>query len=163
MLPRPRRPARRRGFTLLELVIVVTTMGLLAAVAVPRLTGVVTTRRVTAAAERVAADLRYARAYARATGTPVTVGFDEEIGRYTLVDVPPPVGSGGDYSVELGETPYGCVLELTVVPAASDLTFDAYGLPVSAGTSWRIEVSEGSTVGRVDVDVTSGETTVTTP
>lgn len=80
----------RRGFTLLEVVVVLVILGIAAALAAPRMEGMIAHLRTRAAANRLATDLAYTRAVAAREG-----------GRARLVvepsgDCPRPVpGAGG--------------------------------------------------------------------
>ena len=60
-------PQRQQGYTLLELVIVVTVLGIIAAVAIPSMSPE-TDRRLDLAAEQVASAIRFARSEAIRTG-----------------------------------------------------------------------------------------------
>ena len=63
----------RRGFTLLELVLVVAILGVVAAIAAPRYGNAIQNYRANAAAQRLRADLEYARARAKSTSSSRTV------------------------------------------------------------------------------------------
>ena len=78
------------GFTLIELVVVITIIGILAWVAYPKLTGT-SEIKLDAAARRVAADLRYAQNRSIGIGVP-TLLFDSAQEKYTVYAPTPACG-----------------------------------------------------------------------
>ncbi len=76
-----------RGFSLLELVIVIGIMGLLMAISVPGISGYVRSVRVTGAAKTLAADLRYAHTLAGAQRRTHAVTFGAN--SYSLLRMSP--------------------------------------------------------------------------
>lgn len=86
-----RHPRRRRGFTLVELVLVFAILAAGTAVAVPAFLGLVRQDDLTRATSTVRDLFRVARDSAIAGGTPVTVVVDSVSGLVWL-DTPPPVG-----------------------------------------------------------------------
>lgn len=81
-----------RGFTLVELMVVLALLGIMAAVGAPALLGAIPGMRVGGAAREVLADLRLARTMAVEKGTPVVVQFDAASGSYVVAldqNVPP--------------------------------------------------------------------------
>lgn len=77
-----------KGFTLLELMIVVAVFGILTAVSVPTISGHLRTARVAGAAGTLAADLRYARALASAQRRTFAVTFATRT--YAIARLSPP-------------------------------------------------------------------------
>lgn len=75
------RPLRRSGFSIIEAVVVISVVGILAAVAAPRLMSI-SDLNGAHAHRQVLADLRFAQQRATGSGCPVQVDF--EAGRYTL-------------------------------------------------------------------------------
>ena len=73
--PRRHREGSRRGFSMIEVIISVMIVGVLAAVATPRIVNSISSYRADAAAERLTADLELAASYARDHGTSETVTF----------------------------------------------------------------------------------------
>lgn len=74
------RDQSRRGVTLVEAVITVGIIGILLAVAVPSLSGLLERSRVVAAADEVAGLLNYAKAETNATNATLIVRFDPDPG-----------------------------------------------------------------------------------
>lgn len=152
--------ARRRGFTLLELTFVVATVMIFSAIAVPRYADALARYRCDAAARRVAADLAWAQALARAAGGGQTVRFDASADRYALVGVTDPHHPGRPYVVDLAGEPYGARVELVALGTdklAQDVTFDGYGQPDNAGT---VVVRAGDFHKTVSLDAATGKATV---
>ena len=87
MTPSPHRRAgtSRRGFTLIELVVVLVLAAILAGVAVPSMAGLAGTR-AKAAARLISHDLGYARERALATGITVWVSFNASTETYTMLE-----------------------------------------------------------------------------
>lgn len=69
-------PTRRRGFTLVELLVVLLIFGILTAIAVPTLISTQPQRNLAAAGDRFAQDVNYAREKARVTGNRVFIAFE---------------------------------------------------------------------------------------
>ncbi|MBI4714437.1 MAG: GspH/FimT family pseudopilin [Nitrospirae bacterium] len=77
-------PMSPKGFTLIELVIVLALVGVLTALAVPNLSGLETRLRLQAACRELAGDLRTARQMALFKQADLTVEFDSPNRRYRL-------------------------------------------------------------------------------
>jgi prepilin-type N-terminal cleavage/methylation domain-containing protein len=116
---------RIRGFTLLELVIVLVILGTLAAFAIPRFSP--SDNTVAAQAERLARDLRHVQSLAMNQGR--TLEFD--------------VQSATTYRVTHGGNPvtdpatqqaYTVSLDNSVTLSGTDTAFDSLGRPVAAGS-----------------------------
>lgn len=132
---KPRPPAR--GFTLVELIVILIIVGIIAVVAIPRLRGVAAfnTQGYT---DRVMESLRYAQKQAIAKRRNVCVAFTASSVSFTYASVG---GSGAACDTNLsgpaGQNPYVEVPEnksvVTFSPVPAGLTFDALGRPLAAG------------------------------
>lgn len=66
---------KQNGFTLIELIITVTVLGILLAIAAPNMFSVVESRKLKGAGENVMADLQFAKAETIKRNTPVIISF----------------------------------------------------------------------------------------
>lgn len=148
-----------RAFTLLELVLVLSIVGVLSAIAVPRFQRSIVKARADAAANRIAADLRLARARAIQKSTTQSVVFTRAAGNdaYGLPGVPGLANPSAAYRVSLSGEPY--LASFVSVTAGGDQTliYDGFGVPDSAAT---IVVQAGEFQRTITVDATTGEAVI---
>ncbi len=100
----------KRGFSFLELILVISIMGILCAVAVPTYINSLNGYRVSMAVKRVAADIEYAREIARRTNTSQTINFSTTNSNYQLVGVSGFARKSAAYLIEVDEEPYHSTL-----------------------------------------------------
>jgi prepilin-type N-terminal cleavage/methylation domain-containing protein len=101
--------ARRRGFTMIEMVIVMLVIGILAAAAAPRFFSTLARYRVERAAHRIAADLNYVRETAISKGVGSVgewVSFITFSDEYRLLGDPDINRPSTEYHVRLKKAPY---------------------------------------------------------
>lgn len=141
-----------RGFSLIELVIVVAIVGVAAAIAVPMVSGSSDRYAVELAALRLATDLDAARRQAVATASDVTVGFDAAQGRVTFNGMTNADGSA--YVYELA----GVVLTSISFEGGASVVFNGYGSPCCGGV---VRLESGGSVAEVSVQAETGAVEVT--
>ena len=126
-------PRARRGFTRVELIVVILVMGILAGVAAPKYGEAVAYAHVDAAARRVAADLRYARSEALRTSLPRLVQFSARDNVYELTDVADPDHPARVYQINLAAEPYGVEIAAVDFGGVETVTFNIHGAPNTSG------------------------------
>lgn len=139
---------RNRGFTLLEMTIVLVIIGLLMALVPPALSGALESAQNKDAARRVAAALRTARANAVATYRDATVTLDVENKRFTV--------SGRSKVYELPEQ-----LTMKVDTVQSEVIDEGIASirfhPDGTSTGGRVTLSQGEEVSfMIDIDWLTG-------
>lgn len=126
---------RRAGFTLVEVGVVVAVIGIAAAIAVPRMAGMLAHLRTRAATNALAADIAYARSLAVKRGERVRLQIEPAAG----CPAPSPGAAGDGYRVLAGVE--GVVVRRTGLRGlggrlclssnrSAELVFDTRGLPV---------------------------------
>lgn len=139
---------RSRGFTVVELVLVLAIIGTVATIAVPRISHMLAAQRALAAGNRVAADLRRVAAVARAATRTWSVTFDAGDGVYKAAGLDAS-GASVTWSVTLGDEPYLASIKKISLGADNAVTYSAYGTPGESGT---IRVASGDASCLVTID-----------
>lgn len=174
----PRAMTRARGYTLIEVLVVVTVMGIAGAVVVPSMSGA-NTLKVQAAVRSVVADVTFAQMDALAYQEPRGIVFDVDANRYTLVSITgdevdlaadalyDPKGPGQRYVMNLDDHDFGGARITDLDLNGGDtLIFDELGGPVAAAGS--DEISSGGSITldsangrfRIDIAAFTGRVTV---
>lgn len=155
--PNHRRRAFSRAFSLVELVLVLLLLGVIAAIAAPRLSASMERSRALAAAQRVAADLEAARSAAMAASASRKVIFAPAKSAYGGGGLAGVLDRGsGTYVVDLSRAPYNSTIPAASfgdstslrwtgvydLDAAQEVVFDGFGRPDTEG--WIVTASGGS-------------------
>ena len=147
----------RPGFSLLETVLVVIIIGALAALAAPRYANSISRYRAVAAAQRVAADLAFARDRAMTGGAQRVVVFAPAAGQYEILDMAGLDNPSADYVVKLHAGPYHAELVSADFGGDATVRFDAYGLPDDGG---QVVVQAGHFQKTIVLNAASGKASV---
>lgn len=155
----PRRSVHpaRSAFTLVELVLVMVIIAIAAAVAAPRYANAAQRYRLDAAAKRIAADLEYAAAYARAKSTQQTLVFDIPGCRYTST-IPAASRPGTTIAVALDAEPYRVRLLSASFGGSATLSLTGFGIPASAGS---VLIGAGSEGRRITLSADTARASIT--
>jgi len=148
---------RGRGFSLLELVLVLAIIATLTAIAVPRYQTALVRYRADLAARRIVADLALAQSNAKASSSSRSVVFSISNNNYQMPDLPPLDGTAGSYIVELSEKPYEADITSADFGGDQQIIFNGWGIPDSGGS---VIITIGSEQRTVIVDAESGKAKV---
>lgn len=151
------RPQEMRGFTLVELIVVLTIIALIAGMALPRFHNSVYRARAQTSAYRIAADIRLAQRLANHRSASISVVFDPAANSYALTGVSDLDFRGKTYAVEIDEEPHRAAITSADCGGDQTLVFNAFGIPDSAA---KVVVSAGRYSFNVSVDEASGQATV---
>ncbi|WP_425400580.1 pilus assembly FimT family protein [Aeoliella sp.] len=158
----------RRGYSFVELMIVVLIMGILAAAAAPKFTAALDNNRADGAARRIAADLNRLRAEAMITSSSSkpSVTFDADSEVYGFSGLADPDHPSRAYKVSLSSTSYPAdIVAAKFLDSDNDvettLKYDLYGRPWCGSDEERlvdgsISVSSGDVVRSVVIDPVTG-------
>jgi len=160
-----RRAMSSRGFTLIEILIVVIILGIAAAMAIP-LASSAGGFQLTAAADMVAADMEYARSISISRGRNYSVVFDTADDSYKLVvdsngtTIPHTVNKGDDYVVDFADEGLEKVHINSTGFDSDTVSFDYLGSPYEGGgsplNSGSVTLQAGSTTKTVNVEPVTG-------
>jgi type II secretion system protein H len=152
---------REKGFTLLEIVVVVLILSILTAVIVPRWASAVNQCYLDNAAKRIAADLAKAQSLAYATSKSQTVTFTPTANRYTIDGMADLDHPSSTYTVYLDRHPYQSSLYSVDLPGAQPVTFNGYGQPVGLPSGGgKIVISSGNLTHTITIDPATGTATI---
>lgn len=143
---------RARGFSLIEMMIVVLIIGIVVASVAPRFAASLELYRVQAAAQRIQADLSLAREYAISTSNPVTVEFSPSTEDYTIPVLDHLDSQNQIYRVDLVDA-YDAELISATLGSDATLEYDHFGQPDSDGT---IVLQSGATQQVLTIDADTG-------
>jgi general secretion pathway protein H len=142
---------RGRGFTLIEILVVLTLIGLIAAVTIPTFSGGVSTTALKSAAREIAAGLRLARGQAIAQRTEATLELDVAARAFRVLPDP-----------RVHELPRE--IEIKLYTAQRDLVSDQVGAvrfyPDGGSNGGRITLAAGERKFDVDVDWLTGRVSI---
>lgn len=145
------------GFSLIELIMVMTIISILAAIAVPRYANALARYRADAAANRIVADLNYAREYARSSSKSITVEFKDSQSTVTLGGVPGLNNPAEDWVTNIASEPYHARLFSVNFGGKKNVAFNGYGDPNTGGG---VKIAVGSEVRTVVLDADTGKAVV---
>ncbi|GAB4187605.1 MAG: hypothetical protein Kow00105_02270 [Phycisphaeraceae bacterium] len=145
-----------RAFSLIELVLVMTIISVLAAIAVPRYANALSRYRADAAARRAIADLDYARRYAMNASQSVEVQINSSQDSIQIVGVQSLDDPAKPWLTDLSAEPYHADIVISSFPMGK-VTFDGYGIPDTAGG---FQVSSGQEARWIMLDKDTGKATI---
>ena len=133
--PDPDRVRRtRRGFSLIEVVLLIAILGVVAAIAMPRLAASQQRYRVALAADATQRFLEHAAAAARARSGGVIVRVSAANDALAAPDLPHPDRPSAPFRLDLADAPWRTNLSAGSLPIDTDITFDRDGRPDAGGT-----------------------------
>lgn len=157
-------PRRRCGLSMIELTLVILVIGLLAAVAAPRFAESLRVTQLEAAAQQMAAHIRYLRNVAINEGRTVTLVCDNVNETYQCDTVDFPERIGESIFVSLPDDVEPTFKLHANFDSATSMSFDFEGVPHVGGTAMsngRVTLRSGDYRFRVSIDAGTGVVTVT--
>jgi prepilin-type N-terminal cleavage/methylation domain-containing protein len=149
-------PVLVRAFSLIELLICLSLMGVIGAMTIPRYSGAIERYRADAAARRLAADFALVRSQARLSSRSLTLVFNQSGESYQIAGMESLLHRSNTYLVQFQAEPYFARIVIINFPA-QQVTFDQYGTPDRGGN---IVVESGNARKTVVLDQTSGKAVV---
>lgn len=150
--------AGRRGFTLVELTVVLLIIGAIAGLALPAYGSAAARYRLQSAVHQLRTDLDRSAAYARASGTPVTVQFDTTNHVVTFVGMPAGTVGGPDLVLDLDSGSMQAEISSATFGAGTEYTISGFGVPSEGGT---VTLRNGGAGATITVDATTGLASIT--
>jgi prepilin-type N-terminal cleavage/methylation domain-containing protein len=145
-----------RGFSLLELVLVLAIIATLTAIAAPRYQGSLSRYRADLTARRIFQDLELAQVSAKAKGAALTVRIRQGTDELELFDTAGIDPHENTYCTRLSEPPYRADIATSTFGGDDYIMFDGWGLPDSGGTA---VLTVGSETRTITVNAETGKAT----
>jgi len=149
--------SRYAAFSLIELAFVTAIIGITCAIVLPHWSNSIQNYQLALAAQRVAADLAWARSCANSSSSSVTVSFNPGAGSYQIQGVPNPDHTGQIYTVNLLGDPYHVTLTSAGFGGATTILFDGYGAPAQGGS---VVLSSAGIQRTISLDAVTGRVTI---